>query len=224
MPHRQVGVLPKTLLAKSHEQQSMRVSQAVLESARLDVAAAYAHLGTRAEGLTPEEADARLREHGQNVLAKDQRPSLFLLFWRAVRNPLVILLAVLATVSFVTGDARAAIMMLLMIALSVGLKLVQEAKASNAAAKLKAMISVKATVIRAGKASEIAVSHLVPGDVVQLSAGDMIPGDVRLVVAKDLFVIQGSLTGESFPVEKFVTDPNGVFSNAYTDRVLGPIG
>jgi P-type Mg2+ transporter len=204
MPHHQVGVLPKTLLAKSHEQPSLRVSQAVLESARLDVAGAYAYLKTRPEGLTSEEAEARLREHGPNVLAKDRRPSLLSLSWRAVRNPLVILLAVLATVSFATGDARAAIMMLLMIALSVGLKLFQEAKASNAAAKLRAMISVKATVLRSGQVEEIAVSHLVPGDIVQLTAGDMIPGDVRLVVAKDLFVIQGSLTGESFPVEKFV--------------------
>ncbi len=60
--------------------------------------------------------------------------------------------------------------------------------------------------LRGGKVEELAVSHLVPGDVVQLTAGDMIPGDVRLVVAKDLFVTQGSLTGESFPVEKFVVD------------------
>ncbi len=92
--------------------------------------------------------------------------------------------------------------MVSMIVLSVGLKLIQEAKAGNAAAKLKAMISVTATVLRGGTPQEIAVSQLVPGDVVDLAAGDMIPGDVRIVQAKDLFVIQGSLTGESFPVEK----------------------
>ena len=123
-------------------------------------------------------------------------------------NPLVILLAVLASVSFATGDARAGIMMSLMIALGVGLKLIQEAKADSAAAKLKAMISVTATVIRDGKPQEIAVSQLVPGDVVELAAGDMIPADVRMVAAKDLFVIQGSLTGESFPVEKFEVEKN----------------
>ena len=113
----------------------------------------YAQLATRPEGLTSAEAQARLAEHGPNVLAKDQRPGIFTLLWRAVLNPLVILLAVLATVSFATGDARAATMMLLMIVLSVGLKLIQEAKASNAAAKLKAMISVKATVLRDGTAA-----------------------------------------------------------------------
>src|SRR5262249_49296694 len=50
------------------------------------------------------------------------------------------------------------------------------------------------------------VAELVPGDVVKLAAGDMVPGDVRVVAAKDLFVTQGSLTGESFPVEKFAAD------------------
>ncbi len=206
MPRLQSSILPKTLLAKSHEKRSLRVSRAVVDTVTLDVAGVYAHLETRPEGLTADEADARLAEHGPNVLAKDQRPGLLRLLWRAALNPLVILLAVLAAVSFATGDPRAATMMLLMIALSVGLKLIQEAKANTAAAKLKAMVSVKATVLRGGKVQEIAVSHLVPGDVVELAAGDMIPGDVRVVQAKDLFVIQGSLTGESFPVEKFAVE------------------
>ena len=203
---RQVDILPKTLLSKSHEKRSIRVSQKLMDSAALDVAAVYAQLKTRAEGLTASEAETRVVEYGQNILAKDQRPGILVLIWRAILNPLVLLLAVLATVSFATGDARAATMMLLMILLSVGLRLIQEAKAGSAAAKLKAMISVKATVLRDGKAQEIAVSQLVPGDVVKLTAGDMIPGDVRVVQAKDLFVIQGSLTGESFPVEKFVVE------------------
>lgn len=65
------------------------------------------------------------------------------------------------------------------------------------------MISITATVIRDGQPKEIRISQLVPGDVVVLAAGDMIPADVRMLEAKDLFVIQSSLTGESFPVEKF---------------------
>jgi Mg2+-importing ATPase len=182
------------------------VSKALVAAAALDTGEVYAHLKTRPEGLTENEADARLKEHGPNVLARDRPPGFVSLLWHALVNPLVILLVVLATVSFATGDPRAATVMLLMIALSVGLKLTQEAKASGAAAKLKAMISVKATVLRGGASEEIAVSHLVPGDVVQLAAGDMIPGDVRVVQAKDLFVLQGTLTGESFPVEKFVVE------------------
>src|ERR1017187_2164743 len=202
------SVFPPALLAKSHlrDKREMRVSREVVETVALDPAAVYARLRTRAEGLTSEEAAARLAEHGPNVLAKDARPGFWSLLWHGVRNPLVALLAVLATVSFATGDARAGTMMLLMIALSVGLRLVQEAKANDAAAKLKAMISVNATALRDGAPRDVPVAHLVPGDVVRLTAGDMIPGDVRFVQTKDLFVIQGSLTGESFPVEKFVVD------------------
>ena len=95
-----------------------------------------------------------------------------------------------------------------MIVLGAGLKLVQEARADHAAARLKAMISVMATVIRSGQSREIPISQLVPGDVVALAAGDMIPADVRLLAAKDLFVNQSSLTGESFPVEKFGAETN----------------
>ena len=89
-----------------------------------------------------------------------------------------------------------------MVVLSVGLRFWQEARADAAAEKLKAMIHVTATVVRDGAAREIPLRDLVPGDIINLAAGDMIPGDVRLLTSKDLFVSQGSLTGESLPVEK----------------------
>ena len=203
-PERMPIVLPKTLLAAGpRDPQSIHVSPRVVESAAQDAAGVYALLKTRPEGLSGDEAAARLEQYGPNVLAKDQRAGIAKLLGRAVLNPLVVLLAVLAAISLATGDPRAAIVMLAMILLSVGLKLVQEAKAGSAAASLKAMISVTATVRRGGASEEMPVAGLVPGDVVQLAAGDMIPGDVRIVQAKDLFVTQGSLTGESFPVEKF---------------------
>ena len=203
------AVLPKTLPSYRQRRSSpIRVSPLVVESAALDAAGVYSRLSTRPEGLTAEEAAALLAEHGPNVLAKNQRVGIGKLLWHAVLNPLVLLLAALATISFATGDSRAGIVMCLMIALGVSLKLIQEAKADSAAAKLKAMISVTATAFRDGTPQEIAVSGLVPGDVVKLAAGDMIPGDVRIVAAKDLFIIQGSLTGESFPVEKFETERN----------------
>ncbi|MEO2090271.1 MAG: cation-transporting P-type ATPase, partial [Gemmataceae bacterium] len=200
-------ILPKKLFAAIRQQKpQIAVSRAVVESAVLDVAAVYARLATRPAGLTTGEAAARLADHGPNVLAKDRRAGLGKLIWNAVVNPLVILLLVLAGVSFATGDARAGVVMSMMIVLGAGLKLVQEARADSAAAKLKAMISVTATVVRDGTPREIPVAQLVPGDVVQLAAGDMIPGDLSLIEAKDLFVTQGSLTGESFPVEKFAVE------------------
>jgi Mg2+-importing ATPase len=199
--------LPKKLLATGeHRKRVIRVAPILIESAALDAAGVYARLATRADGLTTAEAQARLREHGPNVLAQDRPPGLPRLVGRALLDPLVILLAALATVSAATGDLRSATIMVSMIALSVVLKLVQETNANGAAAKLKAMVFVNATIVRDGQPREIPVSQLVPGDVVNLTAGDMIPGDVRIVHAKDLFVNQGSLTGESLPVEKYETE------------------
>ncbi|MEX2112218.1 MAG: magnesium-translocating P-type ATPase, partial [Pirellulales bacterium] len=178
----------------------------------MDVESVFARFSTRPEGLTNGEARIRRARYGPNALAKDERTSLATLLWHAVLNPLVILLAILSSISFATGDPRAGIMMSLMIALGVGLKLIQEARADNAAAKLKAMISLTATVIRDGRPREIAVAQLVPGDMLELAAGDMIPADVRMVAAKDLFVTQSSLTGESFPVEKFEVEKNAAIA------------
>lgn len=200
-------VLPKNLFAAIGQQKPrIEVSRAVVEASELDGAAVFARWATRPTGLTPQEASTRLASHGPNVLAKDRQASVGQLFCNAVVNPVVILLAVLAGVSFATGDARAGVVMSMMIVMGAGLKLIQEARADRAASKLKAMISVTATVVRDGTPVEIPVAQLVPGDVVHLSAGDMIPGDMRLIEAKDLFVTQGSLTGESFPVEKFAVE------------------
>jgi Mg2+-importing ATPase len=154
-------------------------------------------------GLTAEEAERRLREHGPNTVAQEAHHGWIGLLRHAIFNPLVILLLVLATVSYLTDDVRAAVVMLGMVALGVVLRFVQEARADATAAKLKSMIHVTATVWREGQAREVPLAELVPGDVVRLAAGDMIPGDVRILSCKDLFVTQGSLTGESFPVEKF---------------------
>jgi P-type Mg2+ transporter len=122
------AVLPKILpTAAQRKTSAIRVSPLVVESAAMNTSGVYARLRTRPEGLTSEEAAALLAQHGPNVLAKDQRVGLGKLLWHAILNPLVILLAALATISFATGDSRAGIVMSLMIALGVGLKLTQEA-------------------------------------------------------------------------------------------------
>ncbi|MGZ5527851.1 MAG: magnesium-translocating P-type ATPase, partial [Limisphaerales bacterium] len=172
------------------------------DAATQDMAEVLQRLNTSASGLSEEEAAKRLIVFGPNEVGQERRHEWLHRMWLAVRNPLVILLTVLATVSYATGDARAGTVMLLMVILGVSLRFVQETRANNAAAKLKAMIKVTATVLRDGQAKEIPLQQLVPGDIVKLSAGDMIPGDVRLIAAKDLFITQGTLTGESLPVEK----------------------
>jgi Mg2+-importing ATPase len=183
--------------------QSIRVSLAVLDAARKDGEDLLRDLRTSPSGLRQAEAEERSRTAGPNEVAQERKQGWPVRVLRIVRNPLVILLTVLSAVSFLTGDARAGSVMAGMVVLSVGLRFWQEARADSAAEKLKAMIHVTATVVRDGAAREIPLRDLVPGDIVRLAAGDMIPGDVRLLSSKDLFVSQGSLTGESLPVEKF---------------------
>jgi Mg2+-importing ATPase len=186
--------------AKEH---NIRVSPAVLDAAGKDGDALLQSLHTTAEGLTQAEADQRARTSGPNEVAQERRCGWFVRLLIIIRNPLVILLTTLSTISYITGDARAGTVMACMVILSVTLRFVQEARADAAAAKLKAMIHVTATVFRDGQAREMPLRDLVPGDIINLHAGDMIPGDVRVLAAKDLFVSQGTLTGESYPVEKF---------------------
>ena len=193
----------KPSIPKDANSKHIQVSPALLDAARKSGEELLRDLQTAPGGLTQAEAEQRARTAGPNEVAQEKPPGWPVRLLKIVRNPLVILLATLSAVSFATGDARAGTVMALMVVLSVGLRFWQEARADAAAAKLKAMIHVTATVIRDGNASEIALRNLVPGDMVRLSAGDMIPGDVRVLTSKDLFVSQGSLTGESFPVEKF---------------------
>jgi Mg2+-importing ATPase len=190
-------ILPKA------KNQNIHVSPAVLDASGKDGEDLLKSLRTTAAGLTQTEAEDRARTTGPNEIAQEHRQGWPVRLLKIIRNPLVILLATLSAISFATGDARAGTVMAVMVALSVALRFMQEARADAAAAKLKAMIHVTATVIRDGAAREMALRELVPGDIIKLSAGDMIPGDVRVLSAKDLFVSQGSLTGESFPVEKF---------------------
>lgn len=189
---------------------NIHVSPAVLDAARKSGEDLLRDLRTAAGGLTQAEAEERERTAGPNEVAQERRQGWPVRLLKIVRNPLVILLALLSSVSFATGDARAGTVMAGMVALSVTLRFLQEARADAAAAKLKAMIHVTATVIRAGVAREMPLRDLVPGDIIKLSAGDMIPGDVRVLSSKDLFVSQGSLTGESLPVEKFHDPATGV--------------
>jgi P-type Mg2+ transporter len=197
------SVLPRRLADPRKIALSSTSSQQLVVAASSECADVMAGLGSTRTGLTTEEAERRLAESGPNAVAAEQTNSRAQLLAKAVVNPLVILLSILAAVSLATGDVRAAVVMMLMVVLGVVLRFVQETRADTAAAKLRAMIKVTATVIRGGEPREIPLAEIVPGDIVKLSAGDMIPADVRLVGSKDLFVIQASLTGESLPVEKF---------------------
>jgi Mg2+-importing ATPase len=204
MPILPTFILPKNVLtALRRPANHIAVSATLLEVAQNDAAAVFRRLETSENGLSQEEAERRLEQYGPNVVAQEQQHRRLKILLHACLNPLVILLLLLAAVSLMTGDPRAATVMLSMVVLGVALRFIQESRADDAAAKLKAMISVTATVVRDGQPREMPLGQLVPGDVVRLSAGDMIPADLRIVSSKDVFVIQSSLTGESLPVEKF---------------------
>ena len=215
-----VILIPRALesptLNNHDDKKTIQVSPAVLDAARKDGDELLRSLGTSASGLTDSQAQDRARTAGPNEVAQEKTQSGLMRLLLIMRNPLVILLGALSAISFATGDARAGSVMAGMVVLSVALRFIQEARADAAAAELKAMIHVTATVVRDGTAREMPLRDLVPGDVIQLSAGDMIPGDARVLTAKDLFVSEGRLTGESLPVEK-LHDPENHEVSSPTD-------
>ncbi|MGZ3437643.1 MAG: magnesium-translocating P-type ATPase, partial [Gemmatimonadaceae bacterium] len=173
-----------------------------METARADTDTVLKELGCRLDGLSETEADSRLKQFGTNEIAREKRQSLLTRLLSNIKNPLVLLLLALATISYLTGDLRATAVILVMVVLGVVLRFVQEMRADNAAAELQAMVSNTATLVRSGKEREASLKMLVPGDIVRLAAGDMVPADVRVLSAKDLFLNQAALTGEALPVEK----------------------
>jgi P-type Mg2+ transporter len=202
------SVLPKNFIPAAKRDIGLaEFSPKLYKMASLPTDQALSELQSGPNGLSEEEAIHRIEVYGPNVVAAEHRFTQLRLLMRACLNPLVILLVVLAAISFATAEEVSDLvgggLMVVMVVLGVSLRFIQESRADTAAAKLKAMIRVTATVMREGKRREIPLAELVPGDVVKLSAGDMIPADSRVLSCKDLFLIQASLTGESFPVEKF---------------------
>ena len=168
-----------------------------------------AALETTPAGLDEEQIEERLHRDGPNEVSHEKPPHWTRQLLRAFKNPFIIVLLVLAVVQvFATPDDMSGpIIIAVMVAISVLLNFTQEFRSSRAAENLKAMVRNTATVTR--KASdghseqiEVPVVELVAGDIVHLGAGDMVPGDLRLLSAKDLFISQAILTGESLPVEK----------------------
>ncbi|MEB0138799.1 MULTISPECIES: magnesium-translocating P-type ATPase [unclassified Undibacterium] len=179
-------------------------------AAQMAVPALLQSLGSSSAGLSEAAAAAVRAVSGLNVIDQQKTLPWWWHLWACYRNPFNLLLTVLATISYLTDDFKACSVILAMVLLSTVMRYVQETRSSKAADQLKALVSNTATVLRpaasAGAAAqrlEVALKFLVPGDVVQLSAGDMIPADVRVLTAKDLFLSQAAMTGESLPVEKF---------------------
>jgi Mg2+-importing ATPase len=171
-------------------------------AAQADAELLFAELGSGHDGLSAETADERRRAHGPNTVVRENTVRWWAHLFNAFNNAFILLLLTLAAVAALTKDMTAAVIISTMVVISAILRFFQEYRSSKAAEKLNDLVQTTATVTRSGQKIDIAVEDIVPGDLVHLSAGDMIPADLRLLVTKDLFVSQSSLTGESLPVEK----------------------
>ncbi|HVP94529.1 MAG TPA: magnesium-translocating P-type ATPase [Methanoregulaceae archaeon] len=162
----------------------------------------YSLLKTTETGLTTDEAGIRLRTHGKNDITSARKRPPILQYLDHFKNPLVIILLIAASISLFVGDVTDAGIIIAIVVLSVTLDFFQEYKAGNAIELLRQKIITHASVFRDGIKRDLPVTDIVPGDIIQLSAGDLVPADARVLTAKDFFVNQSALTGEPFPVGK----------------------
>ncbi|MCL1876544.1 magnesium-translocating P-type ATPase [Candidatus Saccharibacteria bacterium] len=181
-------------------------------SARLGTKSLLKELGSNPKGLNEDAIDDIREEYGDNKITHGKKESVLERVLKSFVNPFTLILVGLALVSAFTdivlaepgeADPITVIIIMTMVILSGTLRFVQEARSGHATENLLKMITTT-TSVRRGKAGvyEIPIEDIVVGDIVQLAAGDMIPADIRIIQAKDLFVSQSALTGESEPVEK----------------------
>ena len=212
---KRISVRQDAQRAALRDEQNRRIRFAATSS----VSEVLESLHTTLHGLDENAVSASRSKFGGNTVTHEKKKSLVKRLTEAFVNPFTAILSFLALVSAVTDmafphfsvlgctpadfDPTTAGIILTMVLISGTLRFVQESRSGNAAEKLLAMITTTCTVTRQGhEKAEIPMDELVVGDIVHLSAGDMIPSDVRILEAKDLFVSQSSLTGESEPVEK----------------------
>ncbi len=161
-------------------------------------------------GLTSGEALGRFRQYGPNSLVSESRFAALISLLRFLINPLVVILLVASGISITLGDAVGGLIIVSMVLLSVLLNFFMEFQAQHAVEEIRKQVATTASVIRDGRAQEMPVADLVPGDVIHLNAGDLVPADARLLSVKDLQVRESALTGESLCVEKTCGDlPTG---------------
>lgn len=219
---RRLAILDMFRSASMAKELSSSHAKILMQASDMPIDALLQHFDSRHEGLTEAEAEEILERVGPNEVEHEKPLPWWWHLWNCYRNPFNLLLTVLAVISYLTEDMKAAIVIAIMVILSTILRFVQETRSNKAAEKLKEMVSNTATVLRHAlhidpairhpnglnvlnglNRLEIPIKQLVPGDMILLSAGDMIPADVRILSAKDLFVSQAAMTGESMPVEKF---------------------
>ncbi len=173
-----------------------------VELCALPAGEALGEIGSCPLGLSPEEAERRLDEHGPNELSRAKRQGFLADIVERCKSPLVVQLLVIALVSGFIGEVVATVLVTAMVLLSVGLSYVLDRRSGVAVEALGKRVQSRTLVLRGGRETEIRISEVVPGDIVLLHAGSIVPADLRLLSAKDFFVSQSALSGEAMAVEK----------------------
>lgn len=153
-------------------------------------------------GLTEKEAQARLREEGENVLSESKRPTAMLIFLGQFKDVMVMILLGATVISVLLGEISDAVTIILIVLLNAILGFIQEYRTENTLEALRSMTAPEAKCYRDGKLRNIEASLLVTGDVIELEAGDRIPADCVVLRAAGFFSDEAVLTGESEPVSK----------------------
>ena len=203
----------KTDLVNAASARALRAKRRFLRAASRDSEKLLIQYDNSIAGYDEDDVEEMRDEHGVNIITRHDDDPLIKRFARAYINPFSIVLIVLALISFFTYDYPAMIIVLSMVLISGSLRFFQELRSDSSAKRLSEMVETTACAARKfeeeesgdtySKKLEIPMDELVVGDLIYLAAGDMIPADVRIIQAKDLFISQAALTGESEPVEKF---------------------
>ena len=190
-----------------------KLTQNLIRYSKEDTDSIFKILETGENGISTNEAINRLEEYGLNQVAHEKPTPWYVQLINAFINPFVIILLALAVISYITDVAiasagekswEAVIVIIIMVTISALLHFFQEYRSGKAAQKLKALVQSTAAIARKDTGvREIPMKYIVPGDIIHLATGDMIPADLKIIRAKDLFISQSALTGESQPVEKF---------------------
>lgn len=233
----------KDLHQSSHAQQvGKALTEKITHASTSPIERLLQEKQTQLNGLDEQEAENRQQKHGLNEIQTEKPLTWWQHLWYCYKNPFNILLTLLACIAAYTDDMQGTTIISFMVVLSTILRFWQESKSNKAADTLKSMVSNQVTVLRnkTGKkftravpeqrqhtqptdnnVFDIPTKYLVGGDIIKLSAGDLIPADCRIIEAKDLFVSQAAMTGESMPVEKFAEHQSENTSNTMAlDNIL----
>ena len=171
-----------------------------------------AELNSSMQGLTPEQVEMSREKHGSNEVVSEVKHSWMERIFEEFKDPFTLILLAIAIISFITDVVAASdqdknyttpLIIIALILISAIMRFVQETKSGNAARALAQTIKTRCVIERQDLGrTQMPISECVVGDIIYLSAGDMIPADLRILSAKDFFVSQSALTGESEPIEK----------------------